>query len=49
MPEYGPIQEQAKQSGVGAWAGRFIDPLKWRRGERLPEHEVEIRRWQREN
>ncbi|RCK38292.1 nuclease [Thalassospira profundimaris] len=49
MPEYGTVESRAKQSRTGVWAGQFIDPLKWRRGERLPEHETEVRRWQREN
>ncbi|MCC9620257.1 thermonuclease family protein [Thalassospira sp. MA62] len=48
MPEYIAAENAARQSRVGVWAGRFIDPLKWRRGERLPEHETEVRRWQRE-
>ncbi|HBU96577.1 MAG TPA: nuclease [Thalassospira lucentensis] len=48
MPEYGATEDSAKQSRVGAWAGEFVDPLQWRRGERLPEHEIEIRRWQRD-
>lgn len=48
MPEYQAVQERARQAGTGVWAGEFIDPLKWRRGERLPEHEIEVRRWQRE-
>ncbi|WP_244271180.1 thermonuclease family protein [Thalassospira sp. GB04J01] len=48
MPEYGATEDSAKQSRAGAWAGEFIDPLQWRRGERLPEHEIEIRRWQRD-
>jgi len=45
MPEYGAIEARARQSRTGIWAGQFIDPLKWRRGERLPEHEIEVRRW----
>lgn len=49
MPEYGTAESRAKQSRTGVWAGQFIDPLKWRRGERLPEHETEVRRWQRED
>ncbi len=49
MPEYAAIETRARQSKTGIWAGQFIDPLKWRRGERLPEHVTEIRRWQREN
>lgn len=49
MPEYGPIEDRARQSRSGAWAGQFIDPMKWRSGERLPEHEIEIRRWQRDD
>lgn len=48
MPEYQAIQDRAEQAKVGVWAGEFIDPLKWRRGERLPEHETEVRRWQRD-
>jgi len=49
MPEYVLIEDRAKQGKTGIWAGQFIDPLKWRRGERLPEHETEVRRWQRDN
>jgi endonuclease YncB( thermonuclease family) len=41
MPEYEAIEARARQSRVGVWAGAFIDPLKWRRGERLPEHEIQ--------
>jgi endonuclease YncB( thermonuclease family) len=48
MPEYEAYENQARQARSGVWAGEFIDPLKWRRGERLPEHEIEVRRWQRE-
>ncbi|WP_417828098.1 thermonuclease family protein [Thalassospira sp.] len=46
MPDYETYETQARQARAGIWAGQFIDPLKWRRGERLPEHEIEIRRWQ---
>jgi endonuclease YncB( thermonuclease family) len=48
MPEYEAYENRARQARTGIWAGEFIDPLKWRRGERLPEHEIEIRRWQRD-
>ncbi|QPO13927.1 thermonuclease family protein [Thalassospira sp. A40-3] len=48
MPEYEAYENQARQARTGVWAGEFIDPLKWRRGERLPEHEIEVRRWQRD-
>lgn len=48
MPEYETVEARARQARTGVWAGEFIDPLKWRRGERLPEHEIEIRRWQRD-
>ena len=48
MPEYEDYENQARQARTGVWAGEFIDPLKWRRGERLPEHEIEVRRWQRD-
>lgn len=41
-PEYTRTQDEAMSSGNGAWAGRFIDPLKWRRGERLPEHRIDL-------
>ena len=46
MPEYGPVEDRARQARTGIWAGEFIDPLKWRIGDRLPEHEVIIHRWQ---
>ncbi|MCK2167535.1 thermonuclease family protein [Thalassospira xiamenensis] len=48
MPSYGSVENSARQSRAGAWAGQFIDPLLWRRGERLPEHQTEVRRWQRD-
>ncbi|MEQ8287003.1 thermonuclease family protein [Thalassospira sp.] len=48
MPEYGPVEDRAKQARTGVWAGQFIDPFKWRQGVRLPEHETEVRTWQRE-
>ncbi len=48
MPEYEAYENQARQARTGVWAGEFIDPLKWRRGERLLEHEIEVRRWQRD-
>ena len=49
MPEYEAYETRARQARSGIWTGEFIDPLKWRRGERLPEHEIEIRRWQRDD
>ncbi|OSQ38575.1 nuclease [Thalassospira mesophila] len=42
MPAYTAAQQAAKAARKGAWAGKFIDPLKWRRGERLPEHAISI-------
>lgn len=48
MPEYGPVEERAKQASTGAWAGQFIDPFKWRQGVRLPEHETKVHTWQRD-
>lgn len=49
MPEYGAIENRARQSRSGAWAGQFVDPREWRYGERLPEHETEVYRWQRDD
>lgn len=49
MPEYEAVEARAKQARTGIWSGQFIDPLKWRRGERLSEHATEIRRWQRDD
>ena len=48
MPSYARVESSAKQSRTGAWAGEFIDPLLWRRGDRLPEHQIKIHRWQRD-
>ena len=48
MPSYAAAENSARQSRSGVWAGQFIDPLLWRRGERLPEHQTEVRRWQRD-
>jgi endonuclease YncB( thermonuclease family) len=42
MPSYAAAEQSAKAARRGAWAGKFIDPLKWRQGERLPEHEISI-------
>ena len=32
---YVPQENQAQAAGVGIWAGEFVEPWKWRRGERL--------------
>ena len=32
---YVAAAEQARSAGRGAYAGEFIDPARWRRGERL--------------
>jgi endonuclease YncB( thermonuclease family) len=42
VPAYAAAEQAAKSARRGAWAGKFIDPLKWRRGERLPEHAISI-------
>lgn len=42
MPSYAAAEQSAKAARRGAWAGKFIDPLKWRQGKRLPEHEISI-------
>lgn len=42
MPAYAAAEKSAKAARRGAWAGKFIDPLQWRRGERLPEHKISI-------
>jgi len=42
VPAYAAAEQAAKAARRGAWAGKFIDPLKWRRGERLPEHAISI-------
>ncbi len=42
MPSYAAAERSAKAARRGAWAGKFIDPRKWREGERLPEHKIEI-------
>jgi endonuclease YncB( thermonuclease family) len=33
--DYVGAEEAARQEGVGIWAGRFVFPWRWRRGERL--------------
>lgn len=33
--DYKAQQEQAQNAKVGIWAGQFIEPYKWRKGERL--------------
>ncbi len=33
--EYLAIQQEAKDNKRGIWQGRFIEPAKWRKGERL--------------
>lgn len=38
--DYEQEQELAKASGVGVWAGSFVEPFKWRKGERLTKQAV---------
>lgn len=33
--DYVEAEDAARKAGRGLWAGRFIEPWKWRRGERL--------------
>ena len=34
---YVPQEEAAKAEGIGIWQGRFVEPHRWRRGDRLRE------------
>ena len=33
--EYLAVEKEAREAKRGLWAGRFIEPAKWRRGDRL--------------
>ena len=33
--QYIPQEEAARKAGRGLWAGRFVKPWQWRRGERM--------------
>jgi len=35
--DYVSAEENAKKLGLGMWQGKFVEPWKWRRGERLGE------------
>lgn len=39
-PDYLAAQEKAKQAGLGIWGSRFVEPWKWREGERLAKAEA---------
>jgi endonuclease YncB( thermonuclease family) len=33
---YGSLEDEARAARLGLWAGTFVPPWEWRRGERLP-------------
>ena len=33
--QYLAVEDEAREARRGIWAGKFIEPSKWRRGERL--------------
>ena len=33
--EYLAVEKEAREARRGIWAGKFIEPSKWRRGDRL--------------
>ncbi|PLX32900.1 MAG: hypothetical protein C0605_17300 [Hyphomicrobiales bacterium] len=35
--EYLRVQKQARKASLGIWRGKYVDPVRWRAGERLPE------------